>query len=69
LIGGENIPSTPSKINTRAAAELYKALNEFGAQSHTNLLTRSSSITGKANYVISADFESHPTNANCAKVV
>ena len=30
-IGGKNIPSTPDKTNTEAAAELYKALHAFGA--------------------------------------
>jgi hypothetical protein len=60
-IGGKNIPSTPVKTNTEAAAELVKALHAFGAQSHTSMLTRASWIQARdGTYIIAADLESLP---------
>jgi hypothetical protein len=40
-IWGKNIPSSPVKSSTEAAAELCKDLHVFGAQSHTSLINRS----------------------------
>jgi hypothetical protein len=57
-IGSSNIPSTPVKTNTEAAAELCKALHAFGAQSHTSLVTMASWIAAKGTYLIPADLES-----------
>jgi hypothetical protein len=59
-IGGKNIPSTPVKSNTEAAAELCKALHAFGAQSHTSLITRATWIASEGTYLIAADLESQP---------
>jgi hypothetical protein len=60
-ISGMNIPSTPVKTNTEAAAELCKALHAFGAQSHTSLITRATWIASQdGTYVIAADLESQP---------
>jgi hypothetical protein len=59
-IGGRNIPSTPVKSNTEAAAELCKALHAFGAQSHTSLITRATWIAAEGTYLIAADLESQP---------
>ena len=59
-IGGKNIPSTPVKTSTEAAAELYKALHVFGAQSHTSLITRATWIAEEGTYLIAADLESQP---------
>jgi len=59
-IGGKNVPSTPVKTNTEAAAELCKALHAFGAQSHTSLITRATWIAAEGTYLISADLESQP---------
>jgi hypothetical protein len=59
-IGGKNIPSTPVKMNTEAAAELFKALHAFGAQSHTSLITRATWIAAAGTYIIAADLESQP---------
>jgi hypothetical protein len=59
-IGGKNIPSTPAKTNTEAAAELCKALHAFGAQSHTNLINRSTWTAANGIYIITADLERQP---------
>jgi hypothetical protein len=59
-IGGKNIPSTPVKTNTEAAAELCKALHAFGAQSHTSLITRATWTAANGTYIIAADLESQP---------
>jgi hypothetical protein len=60
-IGGKNLPSTPVKTNTEAAAELCKALHAFGAQSHTSLISRANWIAAQdGTYVIAQDLESQP---------
>jgi hypothetical protein len=59
-IGGKNIPSTPVKTNTEAAAEMCKALHAFGAQSHTSLITRATWSAKLGTYIIAADLESQP---------
>ncbi len=59
-IGGKNIPSTPVKTSTEAAAELCKALHAFGAQSHTSLITLATWTAGEGTYVIAADLETQP---------
>jgi hypothetical protein len=60
-IGGKNIPSTPVKTNTEAAAEMCKALHAFGATSHTSLITRATWTAAQdGTYVIAADLESQP---------
>ncbi len=59
-IDGKNIPSTPVKSSTEAAAELCKALHAFGAQSHTSLITRATWTAAEGTYLIAADLESQP---------
>ncbi len=59
-IGDKNIPSTPVKTNTEAAAELCNALHVFGAQSHTSLINRSTWVAANGTYSIAADMESQP---------
>ncbi len=48
------------KTNTEAAAELWKALHAFGAQSRASLLTRSFKINDNKTYVLSVNLESLP---------
>jgi len=59
-IGGKNIPSTPVKTSTVAAAELCKALHAFGSQSDTSLITRATWTAAKGTYLIATDLESQP---------
>jgi len=60
-IGGKNMPSTPVKTNTEAAAELCKALHAFGAQNHTSLLSRATWTAAQGgSYLIAQDLESQP---------
>ncbi len=66
-IGGKNIPSTPVKTNTEAAAELCKALHAFGAQSHTSLINRSPWVAANGTYIIAVDLESQPHKSKLSK--
>ena len=63
-VGGKNCPSTPVKTDTEAAAELYKALHAFGAQSHSSHISRKDWVSANLNddcaYIIAQDFESQP---------
>jgi hypothetical protein len=59
-ISGKNIPSTPVKKSTEAAAELCKALHAFGDQSHTSLITRATWIAAEGTYLIATDLECQP---------
>ena len=59
-IGGKNLPSTPVKTSTEAAAELCMALYAFGAHSHTSLITMDTWVAAKGTYLIAADLEIQP---------
>ena len=66
-IGGKNVPSTPVKTNTEAAAELCKALHAFGAQSHLRFITKATWIATEGTYLIASDLESQPHNSKLSE--
>ena len=60
-IGGKNVPATPVKSATEAAAELYKAVHAFGTVDQPSLLTVANWLEANAGTsVAAADLETLP---------